>query len=106
MTKRRDKVRKLSKRASETCEQTLYRQKQNRIHMATMRASRTFEQTDLTVDEITVGHRTFSELCGTCPNKNRYVLPNCPNDECTCVRTRMRNRSAKPGCEVSTWLYC
>ena len=29
----RDKVRKVSKRASETCEQTLHRQEQNRTHM-------------------------------------------------------------------------
>ena len=27
-----------------------------------------------------IGH--FPSICGTCPNKNRYVLPNCPNDEC------------------------
>ena len=51
-----------------------------------------------------IGH--FPSICGTCPNKNRYVLPNCPNDECARARTRIRNRSAKPGCEVSTWLYC
>ena len=44
----------------------------------------------------------FPRICGTCPNKNRYVLPSCLNDECACTR----NRSAKPGCEVSTWLYC
>ena len=51
-----------------------------------------------------IGH--FPSSCGTCPNKNRYVLPNCLNDECARARTRTRNRSAKPGCEVSTWLYC
>ena len=51
-----------------------------------------------------IGH--FPSICGTCPNKNRYVLPNCPNDECARARTRTRNRSAKPGCEVSTWLDC
>ena len=39
------KVCKASKRASETYEQTLLRQKQNRTCMASMRASETFEQT-------------------------------------------------------------
>ena len=39
------KVRKASKRASETREQTLHRREQNRTHMASMRASETFEQT-------------------------------------------------------------
>ena len=42
--KERDKVRKTSKRASETCEQTLHRQEQKQqTHMANMRASETFE---------------------------------------------------------------
>ena len=43
VTKQRDKLRKASKRASETFEQTLHRQEQNRTHMASMRASETFE---------------------------------------------------------------
>ena len=34
VTKERDKVRKASKRASETREQTLHRQEQNRTHLA------------------------------------------------------------------------
>jgi len=25
-----------------------------------------------------IGH--FPAICGTCSNKNRYVLPNCPNE--------------------------
>ena len=41
----RDKVRKVSNRASEICEQTLHRQEQNQTHMASMRASETFQQT-------------------------------------------------------------
>ena len=34
VTKERDKVPKVSKRASETCEQTLHRQEQNQTHLA------------------------------------------------------------------------
>ena len=43
----RDKVRKASKKVSETCEQTLHRQQQKwRTHMASMRVSETFENTE------------------------------------------------------------
>ena len=49
-----------------------------------------------------IGH--FPSICGTCPNKNRYFLPNCPNNECARARTRTHNRNAKPGCEVSKCL--
>ena len=43
VTKQRDKRRKASKRASETCQQTLHRQEQIQTHMASMRASETFD---------------------------------------------------------------
>ena len=43
--KAKDKVQKASKRASETSEQTLHRQLQNRKHMASIRATETSEQT-------------------------------------------------------------
>ena len=36
LRKERDKARKVSKRASETCEQTLHRQEQNQTHMASI----------------------------------------------------------------------
>ena len=39
VTKERDKVRKVSKRVSETCEQTLHRQEQNRTHLACVKGS-------------------------------------------------------------------
>ena len=39
VTKERDKVRKVSKRASETREQTLHRQEQNRRHLACAESS-------------------------------------------------------------------
>ena len=29
--------------------------------------------------QLDIGH--FPNICGTCPNKNRYAQPNCPNDE-------------------------
>ena len=53
-----------------------------------------------------IGH--FPSICGTCLNKNGYVPPNCPNDKCARARTHTRNCNtiAKPGSEVSTWLYC
>ena len=42
----RDKVCKVSKKVSKTCEQTLHRQQQKwRTHMASMRVSETFENT-------------------------------------------------------------
>ena len=54
-----------------------------------------------------IGH--FPSICGTCPNKNRYVPPNCPDGKCarprTGARTRNCNAIAKPGPEVSTWLH-
>ena len=31
-----------------------------------------------------IGH--FLTICGTCLNKNRYVLPNCPNEQKQCAR--------------------
>jgi len=40
-----------------------------------------------------IGH--FPSICGTCPNKNRYVLPNCLNDKCAHARTRMRKSQRK-----------
>ena len=43
--KAKDKLQKASKRASETNEQTVHRQQQNRKHMASMRASETSKQT-------------------------------------------------------------
>ena len=78
-----------------------------------------------------IGH--FPSICGTCLNKNQYVLPNCLNNECACVRTHMRNRNAmhslgaklahgytaskcpswypimkksRSYCQTVTWLYC
>ena len=42
--KAKDKLQKASKRASETSEQTVHRQQQNRKHMASMRATETIEQ--------------------------------------------------------------
>ena len=53
-----------------------------------------------------IGH--FPSVCGTCLNKNRFVPPNCPDDKCARPRTRTRNCNviAKPGSEVSTWIYC
>ena len=32
-----------------------------------------------------IGH--FPSICGTCPNKNRYVPPNCPDGKCARPRT-------------------
>ena len=37
-----------------------------------------------------IGH--FPSICGTRPNKNRYVLPNCLNDKCGRAQTYTRNR--------------
>ena len=43
--KAKDKLHRACERASETCERTLHWQEQNRMRMANMRESETFEQT-------------------------------------------------------------
>ena len=56
----RDKVRKASKRASETRKQTLHRQEQNQTHMASMRALHSKKQ--MTFQNISQGHRQMPRM--------------------------------------------